>query len=199
MTPRVVTLWYRSPELLFGTKLYTSAIDIWSAACILGEFLQHRPLLPGNSEQQQIRLISELIGRPSSTVWPGFDRLPLAQSMDLGGNAFNNTRARFPNLSRSGLELFNGMMCYNPAVRMSASAVLAHPWFMEPPRACSYSMLPTHPELRNGPSGPSAQAKERVKQENAERKVNRQRAEEEAGFEFSLGQPPWKRFRGDYS
>ena len=36
MTPRVVTLWYRAPELLFGDTHYTHAIDVWSAACILG-------------------------------------------------------------------------------------------------------------------------------------------------------------------
>jgi len=30
----VVTLWYRPPDVLFGAKLYTTSIDMWSAGCI---------------------------------------------------------------------------------------------------------------------------------------------------------------------
>ena len=45
MTPRVVTLWYRAPELLLNAKTQTTAIDMWSAGCILGELLAHKPLL----------------------------------------------------------------------------------------------------------------------------------------------------------
>lgn len=47
MTPTVVTLWYRAPELLFGAKQQTTAIDIWSVACIFGELLLNKPLIPG--------------------------------------------------------------------------------------------------------------------------------------------------------
>lgn len=28
-TPKVVTLWYRAPELLLGSEKYHSAVDIW--------------------------------------------------------------------------------------------------------------------------------------------------------------------------
>ena len=45
MTPSVVTLWYRAPELLLNAKTQTTAIDMWSAGCILGELLAHKPLL----------------------------------------------------------------------------------------------------------------------------------------------------------
>jgi cyclin-dependent kinase 10 len=50
MTPKVVTLWYRAPELLFGEKEYTKAIDMWSCGCILGELILGVPLLPGKEE-----------------------------------------------------------------------------------------------------------------------------------------------------
>lgn len=39
MTPRVVTIWYRAPELLLGSKTQTTAIDMWAAGCIFGELL----------------------------------------------------------------------------------------------------------------------------------------------------------------
>lgn len=199
MTPKVVTLWYRAPELLFGSKIYNAAIDIWSLGCILGEFLQHRPLLPGTTEQHQIRLITELIGRPSSTVWPGFDKLPLAKSMDIGGNPYNNTKARFPQVSKSGLELLNAMLTYNPAARITAHAALNHAFFKEPPRACSPAFLPTHPELRNNPPGQSTQALERAKgdEEGRKERKKRRREEDNEEFEYKLGAEPWKRFAGE--
>ena len=36
MTPKVVTLWYRSPELLLNSNDQTTAIDMWSAGTKLG-------------------------------------------------------------------------------------------------------------------------------------------------------------------
>jgi len=48
MTPVVVTLWYRCPELLLGSRQHTSAIDMWAVGCVMGELLLCKPLLPGN-------------------------------------------------------------------------------------------------------------------------------------------------------
>ena len=50
MTNRVVTLWYRAPELLHGVVEYGFGIDLWSAGCILGELLTGRPIMPGRTE-----------------------------------------------------------------------------------------------------------------------------------------------------
>jgi cell division cycle 2-like protein len=50
MTPKVVTLWYRSPELLFGAAEYSVAVDVWSVGCIFGELLGNTPLLPAKHE-----------------------------------------------------------------------------------------------------------------------------------------------------
>lgn len=54
-----------------------------SAGCIFGEFLQHRPLLPGNTEQDQLDLIVKLLGTPNEKIWPGFKNLPLARTLVL--------------------------------------------------------------------------------------------------------------------
>lgn len=56
-TNRVITLWYRPPELLFGQERYGPYVDIWSAGCILGQLFTKHPILPGNREPAQIELI----------------------------------------------------------------------------------------------------------------------------------------------
>lgn len=50
LTNRVVTLWYRAPELLMGDTDYGVGIDLWSAGCLLAEMLAGRPILPGRTE-----------------------------------------------------------------------------------------------------------------------------------------------------
>lgn len=77
MTPKVVTLWYRAPELLFGVQNYGPGIDIWlqldnprAVGCIFGEFLLRKPLFPGDSEVSQIDSIFRTLGTPSSKIWP---------------------------------------------------------------------------------------------------------------------------------
>ncbi len=53
-THEVVTLWYRSPEILLGSKHYSTAVDIWSVGCIFAEMANRHPLFPGDSEIDEI-------------------------------------------------------------------------------------------------------------------------------------------------
>lgn len=50
LTSRVVTLWYRPPELLLGATEYGVAVDLWSTGCILAELLAGKPIMPGRTE-----------------------------------------------------------------------------------------------------------------------------------------------------
>jgi serine/threonine protein kinase len=50
LTSRVVTLWYRPPELLLGATNYGAAVDLWSVGCILAELLSGKPIMPGRTE-----------------------------------------------------------------------------------------------------------------------------------------------------
>jgi len=45
LTNRVITLWYRPPELLLGSQSYGPAVDMWSAGCIFAELLQGKAIL----------------------------------------------------------------------------------------------------------------------------------------------------------
>lgn len=50
LTSRVVTLWYRPPELLLGSTNYNPSVDLWSVGCVFGEFLVGKPILKGRTE-----------------------------------------------------------------------------------------------------------------------------------------------------
>lgn len=68
-TTEVVTLWYRSPELLLQCK-YNTSVDIWSAGCIFVELFTRTALFKAESEAQQLHVIFEKIGTPKANLWP---------------------------------------------------------------------------------------------------------------------------------
>ncbi len=55
LTNRVITLWYRPPELLLGTTKYGPEVDMWSVGCIFAELVMGKPILPGKNEMEQAR------------------------------------------------------------------------------------------------------------------------------------------------
>jgi cell division cycle 2-like protein len=61
LTQLVVTLWYRSPELLLGAEKYGPEIDMWSIGCIFGELLTKEPLLQGKNEVDQVSKVKHLL------------------------------------------------------------------------------------------------------------------------------------------
>ncbi|CAF1045900.1 unnamed protein product [Rotaria sp. Silwood1] len=157
MTPMVVTLWYRAPELLFGSKYQTTAIDIWSAGCVLGELLCHRPLLPGRSEIQQIDLIIDMFGTPTEKIWPGLNDLPSLKNFSLRQQPYNNVKQTFPWLSNAGLRLINFMFMYDPSKRATAEDCLRSSYFKEAPLPCENDLMPSFPQHRNQKSSSSNQ------------------------------------------
>jgi serine/threonine protein kinase len=68
MTDYIATRWYRAPEVILSWKRYSTAVDMWSVGCILGELINRRPVLPGTSEEEQIQLIIDLVGSPDKDL-----------------------------------------------------------------------------------------------------------------------------------
>ncbi|KAL9039757.1 MAG: hypothetical protein Q9214_004746 [Letrouitia sp. 1 TL-2023] len=148
LTQLVVTLWYRSPELLLGAEKYDAKVDMWSVGCIFGELLTKEPLMQGKNEVDQLSKIFELCGIPTEATWPGFKRLPNARALRLPQNPQTTgavIRARFPFLTLAGTQLLTDLLSLNPADRPSAGEVLAHPYFKETPRPKSEAIFPTFP------------------------------------------------------
>lgn len=129
-THEVVTLWYRSPDVLLGSRKYSTPVDIWSVGCIFAEMANGRPLFPGTSEEDQLAYIFRSLGSPSAELYPGLTALP-----DYVEGAFpeypapESLHALVPSLDERGVDLFTGFMQYDPARRISAEAALEHPFF----------------------------------------------------------------------
>src|SRR5258708_36032062 len=70
MTCQVITRWYRPPELLFGSRYYGTAVDIWSVGCIFAELMLRIPYLPGESDMDQVKTIFRALGTPTEDDWP---------------------------------------------------------------------------------------------------------------------------------
>ena len=65
LTDYIATRWYRAPEVILSWRKYTGAIDVWSVGCILSELIIRKPLLPATSEEEQLNMITKLLGNPS--------------------------------------------------------------------------------------------------------------------------------------
>ncbi|KAI2639574.1 kinase-like protein [Hypomontagnella submonticulosa] len=165
LTQLVVTLWYRAPELLLGTKTYNGAIDMWSVGCIFGELLTREPLLQGKTEVDELSKIFELCGIPTDESWPGFRRLPNARYLRLPKSSTANTgsviRARFPLLTSAGAALLSDLLSLNPDRRPTAKEMLQHEFFKQDPKPKHEALFPTFPskagqERRRRRSTPNA-------------------------------------------
>ncbi|XP_055971410.1 cyclin-dependent kinase 3 isoform X2 [Sorex fumeus] len=139
-THEVVTLWYRAPEILLGSKFYSTAVDVWSVGCIFAEMVTHRALFPGDSEIDQLFRIFRTLGTPSEAVWPGVTQLPDYKS-SFPKWARKGLDEAVPGLEPEGKDLLTQLLCYDPSQRVSAKAALTHPYFSAEaspgPRPCA--------------------------------------------------------------
>lgn len=135
MTNEVVTLAYRSPELLYGTKYYGAGVDMWAVGCIFAELIIRYPLFPGTSTVDQLGKIFNVLGTPQEKDWPNHTLLPsylefeTTSALDLQ-KVFSNTDP-----GDHGIDLLSKMLIFNPNTRITAEQALNHPYFSSAPVA----------------------------------------------------------------
>ena len=154
----MVTLWYRAPEILLGSKAYCTPVDIWSVGCIFVEMLTGIPLFPGDSEVcvpsvnalptsvcsvftllhplphnfppqiDELYKIFQVLGTPTEAEWPGISSLP----------DYTSTFPRWlpkpwakvcPMLDPHGVRLVQSMLAYDPKKRITARDALQDDYF----------------------------------------------------------------------
>jgi cyclin-dependent kinase 6 len=130
-TSVVVTLWYRSPEVLLHS-IYSTSVDIWSLGCIFAELYMKQPLFPGSSDIDQLFKIFEILGLPKECDWPVNSVIPLESFMN---NCKNTERLALdkliPSMSRSAIDLLKQLLDFNMNNRISTKQALLHDYFNE--------------------------------------------------------------------
>ncbi|CAL1409117.1 unnamed protein product [Linum trigynum] len=139
LTTRVVTLWYRAPELLLGATDYGVGIDLWSAGCLLAEMFVGRPIMPGRTEVEQIHRIFKLCGSPAEDYWK-IMRLPT--SFRPPQHYKPTFQEAFKDFPASSLALLSSLLSLNPSYRGTAASALQSQFFTTNPLACELSGLP---------------------------------------------------------
>ncbi|KAI9320600.1 protein serine/threonine kinase [Dichotomocladium elegans] len=126
----VVTLWYRAPDVLMGSRQYSTSIDLWSAGCIFAEMASGRPLFPGSSIPDQLQRIFKVLGTPTEQTWPGVSQLP-EYKRDFEIFAPIPLETLLPKLDLLGIDLLKQLLQYPPDKRITADDALNHPYFEE--------------------------------------------------------------------
>ncbi|CAK9303668.1 unnamed protein product [Gordionus sp. m RMFG-2023] len=134
-TNRVVTLWYRPPELLLGERNYGPPIDMWGAGCIMAELWTRSPIMQGQSEQHQLNLISQLCGSITPEVWPNCEKLELYNSLSLIKDHRRKVKERLRTYVKDAqaLELLDKLLVLDPSKRIDSDESLNHDFFWTDP------------------------------------------------------------------
>ncbi|SJK86597.1 cyclin-dependent kinase 7 [Babesia microti strain RI] len=140
MTHKVVTLWYRPPELLLGADCYHTACDIWSVGCIFAEMITGHPLFPGVNEIDQLSKIYKITGTPSEENWPEAKRLPYYTEYSFSRG--KEIEHFVPTLNLQAKDLLQRLIKLNPHERITATEALKHEYFTTAQLPCKPSQLP---------------------------------------------------------
>ncbi|XP_050217168.1 probable serine/threonine-protein kinase At1g54610 [Mercurialis annua] len=144
LTSRVVTLWYRPPELLLGAIYYGISVDLWSAGCILAELYAGKPIMPGRTEVEQLHKIFKLCGSPSEDYWRK-SKLPHATIFKPQQPYRRCVAETFKEFPAPALALMETLLAIDPADRGTAASALKSEFFATKPLPCDPSSLPKYP------------------------------------------------------
>ncbi|CAG2180722.1 unnamed protein product, partial [Oppiella nova] len=127
LTAVVVTLWYRAPEVLLQSS-YASPVDIWSVGCIYAELFTRLPLFCGQSENDQLCKIFNIIGAPLECEWPKELTLPWSTFSNFKKTDFEDI---VKDICEDGKNLLEKMLQFDANKRIGARQALMHPYFKE--------------------------------------------------------------------
>uniref|UniRef100_A0AAZ3NZU5 non-specific serine/threonine protein kinase n=1 Tax=Oncorhynchus tshawytscha TaxID=74940 RepID=A0AAZ3NZU5_ONCTS len=128
-TDYVSTRWYRAPEVLLRSSIYSSPIDMWAVGCIMAELYTLRPLFPGNSEVDEIFKICQVLGTVKKSDWPEGYQLASAMNFRFPQCVPTHLKTLIPNASTEAITLMKDLLMWDPKKRPTAVQALRYPYF----------------------------------------------------------------------
>jgi CTD kinase subunit alpha len=182
-TNRVITIWYRSPELLLGETQYGPAVDIWSAACVLVEIFTRHAIFPGDGgEINQLDKIYNVLGTPTVQDWPGIVDMQWFELLRPTERKPSTFEEKYRDrVTPMAFELLQAMFLYDPAARPAAADVLEHPYFTSegPPAKRAEALSELEGDWHEFES--KALRKEKEKQDKEARRAAREETKKDEG------------------
>ena len=124
----VITLFYRAPEILLGSRYYSESVDIWSLGCVFLELILLKVIFKGKSEVNQLEEIFKILGTPTEKEWMGVESL-----INYSSGTFYRRKDLKGLIGGDPLfiDLIEKMLCYDPLKRISACDALDHVFFRD--------------------------------------------------------------------
>ena len=147
-SPRVVTAWYRAPEIIFKWRDYTTKADVWSMGCVFFELLKKHPYLKDAPEDDHVlyrHLLERFHEKLTDLDLTSINKHGAYQR--ISSREFTHTRNMrhrislplreidsFNNAGQGGtydqfIDLIEGMMKLLPSERFTCTDALNHPFF----------------------------------------------------------------------
>jgi CTD kinase subunit alpha len=170
-TNRVVTIWYRAPELLYGQTEYGPPIDVWAAACVIVEIFTKHAIFPGSGrELNQLLKIWEVMGFPTVEEWPGVSKTEWYFMMRPKEDLTNVFKEKYEHrVSAELFSLLTEMLRYDPDKRPTCEDCLKHSFFTteepKPARVTELVELGDWHELESKRARKQREADERQKKD----------------------------------
>lgn len=133
-TNRVITIWYRPPELLLGSTDYGREVDVWGVGCLLIELYTKIAAFQGTEEISQLFKIFDLLGTPKLEDWPNMQNLPWFEMLKPKINKKSRFEEEYRDkMSEASFDLATKLLTLNPEKRLTAKGALAHRYFTDEP------------------------------------------------------------------
>ncbi|KAH8928456.1 Pkinase-domain-containing protein [Atractiella rhizophila] len=187
----VVTLWYRAPDVLLGSRTYTTSIDVWSAGCIMAEMISGVPLFRGRDNNDQLNQILRILGTPDDNTL----RRVTQECPEISLRPFPRTtkipyQQVLPRAHPLAIDLLDKLLQFDPSRRLTCEEALRHPYI-------TAQSPPTNSSQQQGQQGqqqqqqmnPQQQAQYQVRQQQLQAQAHAQRQQQQQQQGYYGGYP----------